>query len=218
MKNLFSGLRSFVEKQETTLSQKIQTLKSSVRNKVLALTGGIIIWASSPAMAADWKKVETAGIGPREFAMQNFQTENWRQLTDRNGNTVRNPSTDLILGREYTLQSKKTGTTGEEKWVFVSKKTNQESLSPQDILNGKTPEDDEVIPKKVEIKKTLSPKIPQKSSEIKWETKRVQPPIVQQKKTEPGKQEWILKKLFGVSFWELMGLDFPTYKLCHWWY
>ncbi len=43
MKNLFSGLRSFVEKQETTLSQKIQTLKSSVRNKVLALTGGIII-------------------------------------------------------------------------------------------------------------------------------------------------------------------------------
>jgi hypothetical protein len=31
-------------------------------------------------MAADWKKVDTPGIGPREFALQNFGTENWKEL------------------------------------------------------------------------------------------------------------------------------------------
>ena len=107
MFHIFSGLKEKFQNTQEHISQKIETTRNTFRNKILAIAGWVLIGASSPSMAGEWKVVDTPGIGPREFALQNFGTENWKGLVWRDGRKVVNPSTDLILGREYTLVAKK---------------------------------------------------------------------------------------------------------------
>ena len=64
-------------------------------------------------MAADWKKVETPGIGPRAFAQQNFGTKEWKNLIGEDGTRINNPATDLKFGKKYTIEAKEQSSTTE---------------------------------------------------------------------------------------------------------
>lgn len=107
MKNFFSKLSHGLDGIKNQVTSKGTTLMDTVKKKVLALTAATALGVSQPAIASDWHKVDTPGIGPQEFSQKNFGTKEWQNLVDRDGKRVKNPATDLVLGREYTLQPEK---------------------------------------------------------------------------------------------------------------
>ncbi len=87
---------------------------TNIKNKVAMLSTAAVVGISQPAIAAEWHKVDTPGIGPRAFAEKNFGTSEWKdnlvcRQVGKDGEKsaeklVTNPKTDVPYRGECTIK------------------------------------------------------------------------------------------------------------------
>lgn len=104
MKNIFSKISSIAKNISSFTKEKIDSVTGSTKAKVGAILTASFLWVSAQVEAnQNWVQVDTPGMGPREFAVKNFGTEDWKKLRDKEWNYVLNPNTDFRLWKEYTI-------------------------------------------------------------------------------------------------------------------
>lgn len=104
MKNIISSFKSTFKNVSNVVKNSIDSLRFWTKAKVWAVLAAWVIWLSSTASASEnWVMVDKAGMWPWEFSQKYFWTSNWKLLRDRDWNLIKNPRTDFILWREYTI-------------------------------------------------------------------------------------------------------------------
>lgn len=198
MKNILSRVVGIKNSIVSSINSGTKQLTDAVKKKVAILTTAIVLGTSTNAMASDWHKADVSGMGPQAFAEQHFGTSEWKNLVDTSGKAIKNPNTDFILGREYTIKDEQIPLVLERKAEPPKKVTKKVSATRDKArATAKKPEKKNAVTTKA--KKTSKPSVKNKKTPV--QTKNT--------KEEPS-------KFANITYYEMLSLPgfdihFPTY-------
>lgn len=197
MKNILSRAVGIKNSIVSSINSGAKQVTDAVKKRVAILTTAVVLGTSANAMASDWHKADVSGMGPQAFAEQHFGTKEWQSLVDTSGKSIKNPNTDFILGREYTIKDEQTPLVLERKAEPPKEEVKKVSTT-KDRARATT--------KKPEKKNTVTTKA-KKTSKPGGKNKKAP---VQTKHTEEN------SKFANITYHEMLSLPgfdihFPTY-------